>query len=98
MNDKVLGYSLAVAGTAGALWLGHQKQKEREQKGQLIMAATEMPAHSLAAFCLLVAGGMALASAKPGVAEGLVKGSGLAMLGVAGSVGYVYFKNREAKA
>lgn len=98
MNDKVLGYTLAAAGTASALWLGNQKAKERELKGQPVMAATEMPAHSLAAFCLLVAGGMALASAKPGVAEGLVKGSGLAMLGVAGSVGYVYFRNREKKA
>lgn len=95
MNDRLLGYSLAAATTAGALWLGHQKQKERELKNQPVLAVTEMPAHSLAAFCVLVAGGMALATSKPGVAEGLVKGSGLAMLGVAGSVGYIYFKNRE---
>lgn len=95
MNDNLLGYSLAAATTAGALWLGHQKQKEREQKNQLVLAATEMPAHSLAAFCLLVGGGMLLATSKPGVAEGLVKGSGLAMLGVAGSVGYTYFKSRQ---
>lgn len=95
MNDRLLGFSVAAAGTAGALWLGHQKSKERELKNQPLLAATEMPAHSLAAFCLLVAGGMVLASSKPGVAEGLVKGSGLAMLGVAGSVGYVYVKARK---
>ena len=95
MNDQLLGYSLAAATTAGALWLGNQRSKERELKSQPVLAATEMPAHALGAFCVLVAGGMLLATSKPGVAEGLVKGSGLAMLGVAGSVGYTYFKNRE---
>ncbi len=95
MNDKLVGYGIAAAGTAGALWLGHQRQKERELKGQPVMAVVEMPAHSVAVFCLLVAGGVALATTKPGMAEGLVRGSGLAMLGVAGSVGYLYFKTRE---
>ena len=95
MSDQLLGYSLAAAGTAGALWLGHQRSKEREQKGQVVMAATEMPAHALATFCLLVGGGALLATTKPEVAEGLVKGAGLALLGVAGSVGYVYFKARK---
>lgn len=95
MRNEILGYSLAAAGTAGALWLGHQRAKEREQKGQMVMAAAEMPAHSLAAFCLLAFGGVALATTKPDLAAGLVKGSSLAMLGVAGSVGYVYFKNRD---
>lgn len=98
MSNQLLGYSLAAAGTAGALWLGHQRSKERELKGQPVMAVTEMPAHSLAAFCALVAGGMLLASRRPDVAEGLVKGSGLALLGVAGSVGYAYFKSRESKS
>lgn len=94
MNDKLLGFSVAAAGTAGALWLGHQRAKEREAKGQLVLAAAEMPAHSLGAFCVLIAGGMVLASFKPGVAEGMVRGSGLALLGVAGAVGYTYVKNR----
>lgn len=98
MNDRVLGYTLAAAATAGALWLGRQKQKEREEKGQNVMAVTEMPAHSLAAFCGLMVGGMALAHAKPGVAEGMLKGSSLALLGVAGSVGYTYFASRPKGA
>lgn len=94
MRDVDAGYALAATGTVGALWLGYQRMKEHEERKEVAMAPTEMPAHALAAFCFLFASGMALSASKPGFSEGVIRGSGLALLGVAGSVGYNYFKSR----